>query len=134
MGKINLHDKYFHLLEIYESDNEVVKIMADSMMISKGWDSLPDTHHTAAVVSYRENDIWYFERRRVYREMDDEDDVIEVTEELDDEYRAVRFPDASINEEMMAYAIIFVRHQNLVNRGDILMVDDTIEPLHIYLN
>lgn len=113
--------------------------MADHLSISKGWDGLPDTHHTAAVISYRGKDVWYFERRRVFHELEEDDDEVlpglESEQELDDEYRAIKFPDALNNEEMLAYAIMFVHQQGLENRFDAYdPVSNVIDPMYAFLN
>jgi hypothetical protein len=119
MGRVNLHNKYFKTLEVYETDNEIVLTHAANVGVTKGWDNLPQEKHTAAVLIYRGNDIWYFERRRVRfeEEVEDEGDLIGVYEaETDNEYRCIRFPNGAINAEVETYAWQFTQHQKLAAR------------------
>jgi hypothetical protein len=116
--KINYHEKYFDLLDIYEHDDAVVKVMAERINLTKGWDNLPHYKHTAVAFAYRDDDIWIFERKRIIADPDKEDGGVEMVSEVETEdiYRAIRFPDLTINEGMDEYALAFLNNLKLEPR------------------
>ena len=105
---MNLYDKYFGILEIYETDDKVVQIMADQINLTKGWDNLPHDKHTAVAYAIREKDIWIFERKRV--QLDDDEDY---AGGIGDEYKAIKFPDIHINEGMEEFAVAYLGELNV---------------------
>lgn len=106
-----LHKKYKDTVEVYDNDSELVKILAANINVSEGWDYIPEGYHSAGVMSYRGNDIWYFRHSYIEREEIDDDDLI--FESDDYEYIGLKFPGAAVNAEMETYAKAYVMSEDM---------------------
>lgn len=107
-----LHRKYRNHLEIHENDDKIVQILAADLNLSEGWDFIPEDYHSAGVLSYRGDDIWYF-RHSYIDEEEKETDGDVLNSGSTEEYVAIKFPGAVNNLEMEAYAHMFVYFDNM---------------------